>query len=209
MKRLLTFIFLLASIILVLADDYKVLDMNSADIWANGQRLKRGMIISDKSRIFWKERDAMRVVNLKTKRQALMVANAHNLNNQTVYDILTSNHRLSAHGGNENDPIHVQLCRRFKNEYALMDSIMISVKGLKIPADSYIVASYEYGGEYIVKRLDICKGYIVIDRTLFNEGQRQLQPHDILLTIELKQDGSPFGTFIKDDVILTVLPPKL
>jgi hypothetical protein len=191
------------------ADNYKVLDMNSEDIWIGGHRVKRGMEFNDKSLVFWKERDAMRVINMKTKRQALMVANARNTSNQTVYEILTSNCHLSTHKGSDNDPIHVQLCRRFENEYALMDSIMVSVKGLDMPAESYIVASYEYDGEYIIKRLDIRKGHIIFDRTLFNDGQRKLQPRDILLTIELKQDGNPLGTFVKDDIILTVLPPKL
>jgi len=59
------------------------------------------------------------------------------------------------------------------------------------------------------KRLKVVDGNIVIDRTLFNIEGKQLEPRDILLSIEYRDDLRGTSAFVKADIEITVVPEQL
>ena len=197
----------LVSTLLTKADNYKILATNSPQILVDGKQAKVGMTFSDQSKIVWKkEKQAMRVVNLQTRKQAMMVAYSLQKNSQTAYEILTTNKHLSTHDGR--DTFFARLRRLFAPSYVLMDAILIPTD-IVFSDSCYLYASYDYGDAQVSKRLKVVDGNIVIDRTLFNIEGRQLEPRDILLSIEYRDDLRGTSAFVKADIEITVVPEQL
>lgn len=189
---------------------YRVLAMNNGDILINGKKVRVGMVFDDKAKVTWsKEKQAMRVFNMRTKRQFLMVSYSLKQNNLTAYEILTSNRHLSTHESeNKKTSFFSNLKLLFEDQYSLMDSIMISTD-MPFDDNHYLLATYKYGDAQISKKLDYKDGHIIIDRTLFNIEDEHLEPRDIFITIEYKDEERGMMAFVKSDIELLIIPDKL
>ena len=94
-------IILVASLLMiaccVFADKYKVLYLNSSDIKVGNKTLVVGTVFDDKDAIKWSsEQQAVKVMNLNTKRVIVLAAKALKKKKTTsLYDYLTSTKHLS------------------------------------------------------------------------------------------------------------------
>ena len=191
-------------------EQYKIMAMNDGDILVNGKRASIGLIFDDKAVITWKkEKQAMRVVNLKSKKQYLMFSFSMKRNNLTAYEVLTSNRHLSTHTSDTDvKTLYSKLTSLFDEQYLLMDTIMIATD-VSLDDTHYLQATYEYGDAQITKKLEYTDGHIVIDRSLFDIENKHLEPRDIFLVIEYKDEKSGMMMFVKADIELRLVPEKL
>ena len=93
----------------------------------------------------------------------------------------------------------------FEKKYDLLDYIEIPTE-VKLSKKCYFQATYDYDGIRMTKRLNHKKGCVIIDRTLFQFGDRQLEPRDVILSIEYVDDDGGKIAFVKDEVELNVIP---
>ena len=96
-KKLIVLMTILISTISVIADKYKVLYVNSADIKVENKRIATGNVFSDTEKIIWtNDQQAMKVFNLNTKRTTILTAKALKKKNaSTLYEYLTNTRHLS------------------------------------------------------------------------------------------------------------------
>lgn len=211
MKKLLILFLLLLSLPMK-ADNYKILYMNYPRLTIDGKEAKVGTTFTEKSVIKWsKLRQAIKVINLKTKRQSMMVARDLNEKGLSVIDILTKTRHLSTHDRYDNGkPLSVydQLESIFQDSYELMDSIHISTS-MKMDDSHYFQVEYQYGDTKLIKPLKHDGGDIVLDRSLFNVDGEVLEPRDLQLTIVYVDDPSRPSIFVKDNVEVFIVPEHI
>lgn len=123
-------IVLMASLLMiaccVFADKYKVLYLNSPDIKVGNKTIVVGYVFDDKDAIKWtSEQQAMKVMNLKTKRVMVLAAKALKKKNATsLYDYLTSTKRLSTRDFRKKQMIEEW---QLDSTLYLMDTLYISM----------------------------------------------------------------------------------
>lgn len=212
MKKLKLLSLLLLLPTAIMADSYKILYMNYPRLTIDGKAAKVGTTFNDKSVIRWARlRQAIKVINMQTKKQSLMVARDLNESGLSVIDILTKTRHLSTHDkADETKPqsIYDQLDRIFDNSYELLDSIHIPTT-MKMDDSHYFQVEYQYGDTKLTKHLKHEGGDIIIDRSLFNIDGEILDPRDLSLTIVYVDDPSRPAIFVKSDVEIYVVPQQI
>lgn len=194
------------------ADKYKILYMNYPRLTIDGKEARVGTTFTDQAVIHWARlRQAIKVINLKTKRQSMLVARDLNEKGLSVIDILTKTRHLSTHDRFGNDKplsIYDQLENIFQDSYNLLDSIHIPTS-MKMDSTHYFQVEYQYGDTKLIKQLPHEGSNIVLDRTLFNVDGEILEPRDLLLTIVYVDDPSRPSIFVKDNVELFIVPEHI
>ena len=123
-------IILVASLLMiaccVFADKYKVLYLNSPDIKVGNKTIVVGNVFDDKDAIKWtSEQQAIKVMNLNTKRVMVLAAKALKKKNATsLYDYLTSTKRLSTRDFRKKQMIEEW---QLDSTLYLMDTLYISM----------------------------------------------------------------------------------
>ena len=193
------------------AVNYKILYVNSQQIKVNGKVAKVGDVFTEKAIIKWsKDRQAMKVIDMNTKKRYLLTSKPTEKKELTALDIMTRINHLSTHApGDESmmsdfDILEYSIAPR----YDLLDSIMIPTT-LKVNENHYFLGSYKYGDTRISKRLNHKNGSIVIDKTLFHVDAKKLDPRDILLSIEYVIKNPNNGVMIKSNIEINVIPENL
>lgn len=110
----------------VYADKYKVLYLNSPNIRVGNKTVVVGDVIDDKDAIKWtSEQQAMKVMNLNTKRMMVLAAKALKKKNvSSLYEYLTSTKRLSTRNPRKNRIIEEW---QLDSTLYLMDTLYISM----------------------------------------------------------------------------------
>lgn len=213
MKLLTILLFAFCNILIVRADDYKVLYLNSNDILIDGKKAQVGATFNDKSIITWaknQERQAIKAVNTKTNKMCVFVSQSMEKNSLTAYEILTANKHLSTHDAyqeGQDISIPIKLRKQFEEDYELLDTLVIDTK-VVLPSSYSLIATYEYGDARISKTVKTANGQIIIDRKLFSIDGKALEPRDVLINFDLYNKENGMYTFIKGDVKLMVIPEK-
>lgn len=167
-------ILLVASLLMiaccVFADKYKVLYLNSPDIKVGNKTIVVGYVFDDKDAIKWtSEQQAIKVMNLKTKRVMVLAAKALKKKNaSSLYDYLTSTKRLSTRDFRK---------KQMKEEWQL-DSTLYLV-------DTLYISRPQRQSNSIVAKLVIKHG----------EGQEIILNHDeyyYILTRSIYGKNTPF-----------------
>lgn len=96
-KKIILFVALFMIAVFSFADTYKILYINSTNIKINGKTAVVGLVFSDKDKITWtSEQQAIKVINLTSKRVVVLVAKALNKKGSiSIYEYLTSKKHLS------------------------------------------------------------------------------------------------------------------
>lgn len=213
MRLSLILLFSVFNILILRADDYKVLFVNSNDILIDGKKAQVGATFNDKSVITWaknQDRQAIKAVNVKTNKMCLFVSQAMEKNSLTAYEILTANKHLSTHDAymeGMDVSVPVKLRKLFDENYELFDTLVIETN-VDLPPSCSLIATYDYDGTRVSKTLKTERRQVVIDRQLFTVEGKKLTPRDVLLTIDLYNKENGAYTFIKGDVKLMVIPDK-
>lgn len=193
----------------VQADTYKVLYINHQRLWINGKEAKVGDTFDDNAIVRWTaERQAMRVYNLTCKKQMLMVANTLTPKGSTVKDILTARKHLSTYSRLESArPNLYQLMQgMFENHYDMMGAVEIPCPDTLDISNGYFRATYQYGDTRITQKLHREKGVVIIDNSLFIVGEKQLEPHDVIIDIDYVDESNGSTIFVKAGVRLYIVP---
>lgn len=212
MKKLQILLLLLLLSLPMAADNYKILYMNYPQLTIDGKPAKVGTTFTDKSVIKWaKLRQAIKVINLKSKRQSMMVARDLNEKGLSVIDILTKTRHLSTHDRYDNgkpQSIYDQLESIFQSSYELMDSVHIPTT-MKMDDSHYFQVEYQYGDTKLIKQLKYEGSDIILDKSLFNVDGEVLEPRDLSLTIVYVDDPSRPSIFVKDNVEVFIVPVSI
>lgn len=101
MKKVIPMLFIMGLVTTVLADNYKILLMNTKTIKIGTRVYKKGDMFSDDSVIFWeKDKQALKAQNLTTKEIRLFAEPEFKAKDcKTIKDYYIKNNRLSARAG--------------------------------------------------------------------------------------------------------------
>lgn len=206
MRKLILLTVLSLWAISISAENYKILYINDASLKYNdGRKVEKGDIISDASTIKWeKEKQAVKVINLSTKKQSLFTSTEWARSKGLGALVYVRRASTQASGNS----FHAKLFNTFKSEYELLDSIEVETD-LKLSDDCYFTAAYMYGDTKLVKKLGHQNGHVIIDKSLFNIDDKKLDPRDVSLSIEYVMKQEKKYIFVKDKIDLLVFPEKI
>lgn len=150
------------------ADKYKVLYVNSSDIRIGNKSIAVGNIFDDKETITWtSEQQAMKVINLDTKRVMVFAARALKKKKATtLYEYLTNTKHLSTRGINQNRIEEWQM----DTTLYLLDTLSLSIPARHNPSAKAKLV-FRHGKEIT---LPVNGNYYIITQNLL--GQNGSQP---------------------------------
>ena len=191
---------------LLSAENYKVLYVNDTSLTYNdGKKVEKGDIISDANTIKWeKEKQAVKVINLTTKKQSLFTSTEWARTKGLGALVYVRRASTQASGNS----YYAKLFNTFKNEYELLDSIEVETD-IELSDSCYFTAAYMYGDTKLVKRLSHHDGKVIIDKSLFNIDDKKLDPRDVTLSVEYVNKQEMQYTFVRDKIDLLVFPEKM
>lgn len=210
MKRLLLLTCLASWLSYTSADNYKVLFINDASLtYNNGKKVKVGDTFSDVNAIKWaKDKQAVKVFNLTTKKQMLMLGKQYI--RKTGMEALISSKRLSTNDFMDTSDapktIYEKLGSVFESQYDLLDSIELPAE-VELNEKCYFQATYKYGDTMLTKKLKSKNGNtVILDKSIFEVDGRMLGPRDVTLSIEYVNTDSGLPIFVKDGIEVTYIP---
>ena len=191
---------------LLIAENYKVLYVNDTSLTYNdGRKVEKGDIISDANTIKWeKEKQAVKVINLTTKKQSLFTSTEWARSKGLGALVYVRRASTQASGNS----FYAKLFNTFKNEYELLDSIEVETD-IELSDSCYFTAAYMYGDTKLVKRLSHHDGKVIIDKSLFDIDNKKLDPRDVSLSVEYVNKQEMKYTFVRDKIDLLVFPEKI
>ena len=184
-------------------DKYRILFLNTETVMVDNRLLHVGDTLSDSQQIHWScERQAMKVANLRTHGQRVLVANKDMLRKPcTLSAMLSSVRSLSTRDGQILTIYHLH--EALGGEIVLADSVKHEV-AFPVDAAHYFFISYRYQGEIIYKMLPQMPGYFVIDRSIFFIDGKAIEPFSTIVSIYY-QDGDE-RRLVAEDCSLVVVP---
>ena len=212
MKLIITLILMLAILLNPVKQPkkYKILYMNSPEVWVNGKQAKVGDIFDDNATVKWaQERQAMKILGLDDNKRYLMACKPLGKKEQTVWEILIQNKSASTHASNL--PIYSlfeKLERSIDPQYDLLDTIKI-ISPLPMNDKQYFIGTFDYGDMRLTKRLQSTDSLILIDKDIFVIDGVKYEPSDISLSIDYVDEEQGTTVFIKDEIELLIIPEEM
>lgn len=182
---------------------YKILFLNTTSVVVDGRRLHVGDTLLDNQKIHWEqERQAMKVADLQTRRQRVLVADKQMLKgHHSLSEMLSATHSLSSRDGRPTN-VH-QLREALTGQQVLTDTLWQEMT-LAVDDTHYFFLSYQYRGETIYKLLPRRSGWFVIDRSIFTIDGESIEPFSTPLRIYY-QNGD-VRELVTDECYLQVVP---
>lgn len=198
------------------ANRLKILWMNHPQLLINGKLAKVGDVFGRNDKITWakgKPKQAMTVIDIDDNyKRYLVVANPTENNSESGLQILIRIKNLSTHDRSDGNDLQMgsfdRLEESLQSHYYLLDSITVPTD-ITVNENNYFLGSYKYGDTRISKRLPFQNGQIIIDKSLFHVDNKKLDPRDISLTKDYVVRTLDNTVFIKDNILLTIIPEKL
>ena len=211
MKRITILLWLSMCIGQLSADNYKVILVNDANLkFTNGKLVHKGDVFSDVKDIAWeKEKQAVKVINMSTKKPMLFVGKEWVKN--TGVSVLYSESGLSTHDGGDGTSeltLYERLRPIFAEEYNMLDSVEVDTD-LDLTGGNHFQATYKYGDATITKPLPQKDKAVIFDKSLFVIDGKELEPKDVTLSIDYIDGASGLVIFVKDNIKLFVFPGSL
>lgn len=183
--------------------------MNHPQILIDGKQAKVGVFFNENSIVTWaKDSQAMKIQDVCCKQRFVLPAIPGEKKSLTVLQILTRIGHLSTHAPSGDVSSFEKLEISIDPKYYLLDNVVIPTD-ITVDDTHYFRGYYRYGDARIVKRLNYKDGCIIIDKTLFHVGDKQLDPRDISLSIDYVVKTPENAVLIKDDIQLIMVPEKL
>ena len=208
MKRIAILLWLSMCIGQLSADNYKVLVVNDASLkFSNGKVVRVGDVFSDVKEINWeKEKQAVKVLNLTTRKPMLFVGKEWI--KKSGVGVLFNDKQLSAHASGDEPTIYDKLRTVFADEYNLLDSVEVETD-MDLSGGNHFQATYKYGDATITKQLTQKDKTVIFDRSLFTIDGKELEPKDVILSIDYVDGATGLIIFVKDNISLVVFPDAL
>ena len=211
MKRITLLLWLSMCIGQMSADNYQVIFVNDASLkFSNGKTVHVGDVFSDVKDINWqKEKQAVKAMNMTTRKPILFVGKEWM--KKSGVSVLFNDKQLSAHDGGDGrtEPtIYDKLRTIFDDEYNMLDSVEVNTD-LDLSGGNHFQVTYKYGDATITKQLSQNDKTVIFDKSLFVIDGKELEPKDVVMSIDYVDGASGIVIFVKDNIKLYVFPGSL
>lgn len=188
---------------ILLADNYKILQINTSSVKIGNQLCKIGDVFSDETPILWSNaKQALKAMNLQTKQIRLFVANNFfNTKAKSVKDYYIKTNHLSTRGGMIS---FSDLADELSDTIYLYDTMQIE-SPIKIDSISSYLISYVQDGEKMWRTLMSTDNHFFFSRELFCED---IDGGEYTLTLYFRKKGMK-DYMISDSVEIVLLPLHL
>lgn len=184
---------------------YKILQINTPSITISGKELHKGDIFNDPAVIAWSnERQAMKILDMKSQLQKLIVAKEYKkVNVDNISAFLKGKKDLSSRDGADNI---ISLKEKTTGEFFLQDSISFSTT---YPTNDrqFFFISYMHNGEEINKRVENKEGTFLITTDIFTIDGIPYEPFDTSLSVFYVDSNKDEITLITDAMVITIIKP--
>ena len=203
MKQLTITLLLCLSTIIAVADDFKILYLTSPDITINGKACKVGDTFSRNASIAWTApRQAMKVLDLATKKQNLIVAEEYAKNkSHDIASYLVATKHLSTRRGELINTLELGVA--LGETHYLLDSIKVETR-LPVDENHFFFATYNHNGETINKKLSTNGNTLIFDRSIYTIDGHAIRPFDVTLSVWYMDKSNRKRTLVTDKMV--VLP---
>lgn len=204
MKKVIPVLLVMSFVTTMLADNYKILLMNTKTIRIGTRIYKKGDTFSDEYIIFWeKDNQAIKAQNLTTKEIRLFAEPEFKAKNcKTIKDYYIKNNHLSSRAGGLT--LH-DMAEGLTEAFYLLDTIYIESP---MPVDStrYFYISYINDGRTEKKVLKMEEDRLIIDRSLFpiTEGASE-----ITLSMLYYYKGMDEDYLLSDSMKVVLIPERI
>lgn len=184
----------------VLADNYKILRMNTEKVKIGNRIYKEGDVFSckGKPKIYWtKDNQAIKVKNLNTKEIWLFTKPRP----KSIWDYFVRLNPLSTREIVTLKDLGKELSN---NTFILMDSIYIE-SPIPMNETCYYYVVYKKNDKAIKKMLSTKDDYFIIDRTTISENDTD----DIELSVFFRREGIDDDYQLTESMKITVIPLKI
>lgn len=202
MKKLITLTY--ASIMcLSLQAQYKILQINTPTVTISGKELRKGDVFNDPAVIDWiNDRQAMKVLDVKTKSQKVIIAGEYKKSNaNSITSFFIGKKNLSSRDGADN---LVTLKQKMTGEFFLQDTLSFNTTYSTNDRQFFFV-SYMYNGEEINKRVENRDGTFFITSDIFSIDGVRHTPFDTILSVYYLDQNSDQLTLITDCMEIKVI----
>ena len=183
-----------------LADNYKILQMNTPSVKIGNQICKTGDVFPDAEPILWSnDKQAIKAMNLKTKQIKLFAAKVfQNLEAKSIKDYYLKNNHLSTRGGINT---FSDLTEELSDTICLYDVVQVE-SPVKIDSLSSYLISYVQNGEKKWRTLMSTDEHFFFSRELFGEF---IDSNEFTITLYFRKKGLE-DYLISEDIIVVLLP---
>lgn len=200
MKKLALIISAMCFSITSLADNYKILQMNTPSVKIGNQICKTGDVFPDAQPIMWSnDKQAIKAMNLKTKQIKLFAAKVfQNLEARSVKDYYLKNNHLSTRGGINT---FSDLAEELSDTIYLYDVVQVE-SPVRIDSLSSYLISYVQNGKKKWRTLMSTDEHFFFSRDLFGDN---IDGGEYTLTLYFRKKG--MEDFLISDIIEVVTLP--
>ena len=200
MKKLALIISAMCFSITSLADNYKILQINTSSVKIGKQICKIGDVFPDAEPILWSnDKQAMKAMNLKTKQIKLFAAKVfQNMEAKSIKDYYLKNNHLSTRGGINT---FSDLAEELSDTIYLYDVMQVE-SPVKIDSLSSYLISYVQNGEKKWRTLMSTDEHFFFSRELFGEV---IDSNEFTITLYFRKKGLE-DYLISEDIIVVLLP---
>lgn len=184
----------------LLADNYKILQMNTPSVKIGNKLYKTGDVFPDSDPISWaNDKQAIKAMNLSTKQIKLFAAKVFkDIEAKSIKDYFLKNSHLSTRGG---VVTFSDLTEELSDTIYLYESVQIE-SPVKIDSISSYLISYEQNGIKKWRTLMSTDMYFYISRELFGEN---IDGGKYTLTLYFRKKGME-DFVITSNAIVVLLP---
>lgn len=184
----------------MLADNYKIIYVNTETIKIGNKVCKKGDIFSDKDTIYWTiDSQAFKARNMTTK--SFFVFSAKSSKNRITPLVTTV--PLRGRGEMSLD----ELGRYLSDEFFLLDSIRFETPvGITTDSHHYFLMLYNYNGNIVQKKLKEKDGVLAIPRSMFPKKTSDLEFTLTILYVNKKMNEDYLLT---ESMKVVLLPLKI
>lgn len=164
------------------ATEFKIIALNTPTIEIGGQNLTKGDRFSDSESISWQSpRQAMKVVNLSTKEQSLIVSERFaQTKSKSLSNYLKASKNLSTRSGKLNNVVAIG--SYLNGNFYLDDSITVKTT---FPTDNnrFFFIAYDRNGETINKRIQCLDGAFTLTKEIFSIDGKGFKPEETTVSV--------------------------
>lgn len=161
---------------LIWADNYKILQLNTSYVKIGKRNCSKGDVFSDKSIIYWgQKKQAFKAQNVKTKEIRLFVESEFSAKGcKTIKDYYLKTNHLSSRGS---EPSALD---EIPDTLYLCDSVIIEMPAV-MDSTHYCYIVYDNDNEKMQKHLSYKDQTLIFDKSLFEERIKEKDIHLSLL----------------------------
>lgn len=167
MKKAYILSWVLLFTLVIWADNYKILQINTPNVKIGKRICSKGDVFSDESVIFWtQDNQAFKAQNLRTKEIKLFIEPEFRAKGcKTVKDYYVKTNRLSSRGGSVSIS---DLLDELQDTIYLCDSIIIETP-MQLDSAHYFYIIYDEGKKQNQQRLNNKDNSLVFDKNIFGD----------------------------------------